>query len=302
MRSLDQEAFRREYGEFGGKWARKYKNGDASALPTLTELMNGLISWYSTILIKQNQISTTEYKNRAVKRAKDTFVEIFRSMEISQWNKQFSFNEPELNLENPYSKVTCLILYLNSMELGDPPLYAEVNRVARDMDMNYLETLGPFLRGLSEITLWAESNRRGEDIISPGFKSQGGLSYNIGSSFILWRGSQMKPEGIQNYKVNIGNYVSLPGCKSTSKSLTVALSFALEGTHSERLPVLFVIACQNFSKFHGVAMTNEAYSAYPAEQTVLLSEGCGMYVLAVHRDYVMSNSSGVLAKYKGETI
>lgn len=75
------------------------------------------------------------------------------------------------------------------MELGDPPLYAEVNRVARDMDMNYLETLGPFLRGLSEITLWAESNKKADDIISPGFKSRNGHSFNIGSSFILWRGS-----------------------------------------------------------------------------------------------------------------
>ena len=164
-------------------------------------------------------------------------------MDIRNWDHEFTFNEPELNLENPYSKVTCLILYLNSMELGDPPLYAEVNRVARDLDLDYLETLGPFLRGLSEITRWAESNKKGEDGIEPGFKSQGGHSYNIGSSFILWRGSQMKPEGILNYKVNIGKYVSLPGCKSTSKSLAVALSFALESSHSGREPVLFVIAC-----------------------------------------------------------
>ena len=49
-------------------------------------------------------------------------------------------------------------------------------------------------------------------------------------------------------------------------------------------------------------MTNEAYSAYPAEQTVLLSEGCGMYVLAVEKDFKMVNGAGSLAKYNGSTI
>ena len=39
--------------------------------------------------------------------------------------------DPVLGLWNPYSKVTCIILYLYSMELGTPTLYAEANRVAR---------------------------------------------------------------------------------------------------------------------------------------------------------------------------
>ena len=33
-----------------------------------------------------------------------------------------------LGLVCPYSNVTCLILYLYSMEFGSPPLYAELNR------------------------------------------------------------------------------------------------------------------------------------------------------------------------------
>ena len=40
-----------------------------------------------------------------------------------------------LGIDGPYSKVSCLILYLYSMELGSPPLYYEANRVARDMDL-----------------------------------------------------------------------------------------------------------------------------------------------------------------------
>ena len=61
-------------------------------------------------------------------------------------------DDPELGLEEPYSKATCLILYLYSMELGDPPLYAELNRVARDMDLTQLKNLGPIQKTLGLIT------------------------------------------------------------------------------------------------------------------------------------------------------
>ena len=61
--------------------------------------------------------------------------------EPMNWNK----NDQVLGLCNPYSKVTCLILYLYSMELGMPQLYSEVNRVSRDMDLNYLKELGPYI-------------------------------------------------------------------------------------------------------------------------------------------------------------
>ena len=43
-------------------------------------------------------------------------------------------NSSELGVKNPYSKISCLIVYLYSLELGTPPLYVEANRVARDMD------------------------------------------------------------------------------------------------------------------------------------------------------------------------
>ena len=34
-------------------------------------------------------------------------------------------------LSNPYHPATCFVLYLYSLELGNPPLYAELNRVIR---------------------------------------------------------------------------------------------------------------------------------------------------------------------------
>jgi len=53
--------------------------------------------------------------------------------------------DAEYSIKNPYSKISCIVLYLYSMELGSPTLYAEVNRVARDKDYNYLKELGPYV-------------------------------------------------------------------------------------------------------------------------------------------------------------
>ena len=33
----------------------------------------------------------------------------------------------DLDIHNPYGKISCLVLYLYSMEIGTPPLYTEIN-------------------------------------------------------------------------------------------------------------------------------------------------------------------------------
>ena len=63
-----------------------------------------------------------------------------------------SDKDPILGLRNPYSKVACLMMYLYSMEIGNPKLYAEANRVARDQDKTFLKELGPFLHALGRVT------------------------------------------------------------------------------------------------------------------------------------------------------
>ena len=70
----------------------------------------------------------------------------------------------EHDICNPYSKITQLILYLYSMEIGSPPLYYEVNRVCRTRDYaKNLQTLGPFILALSIVTGIAESNKEPKD-------------------------------------------------------------------------------------------------------------------------------------------
>ena len=58
------------------------------------------------------------------------------SLDESEWDKPletspFTINS-DLSLWNPYSAVSCWLLYLYSMELGSPPLYMELNRAARE--------------------------------------------------------------------------------------------------------------------------------------------------------------------------
>ena len=62
----------------------------------------------------------------------------------------------EMSLENPYGKMSCLILYLYSMELGSPPLYYEINRVCRTMDQSNIFSLGPYIKALGEVTKLSE--------------------------------------------------------------------------------------------------------------------------------------------------
>ena len=99
--------------------------------------------------------------------------------------------DDDYSLHNPYSSVTCFILYLYSMEFGDPPLYAELNRVARNMDKEYVDMLGPFSRALNEVTWQAEDNRRDDDKIENGQikKRTAGVPFNLSGMFLLFRGA-----------------------------------------------------------------------------------------------------------------
>ena len=94
-----------------------------------------------------------------------------------------------------------LILYLYSLELGSPPLYAEANRVARDMDLTYLKELGPYVKALGAITFFSEIYKKEKE--TPG-QELGNLRYNMAGSFLLFRGAYMKNEWVLPYIDVIG--------------------------------------------------------------------------------------------------
>jgi len=64
-------------------------------------------------------------------------------------------------------------------------------------------------------------------------------------------------------------------------------------------PTLFVIACGNYFNIQGLTMNNEAYTAYPSEAEVLLTEGCKINVLAVDYGVKISNALGQIGFYNG---
>ena len=78
-----------------------------------------------------------------------TLEQFIKALDLSQddMNKPMNIDssDPVLGITNAYSKATCLVLYLYSMEFGTPQLFAEANRVSRDIDTTQIRELGPFL-------------------------------------------------------------------------------------------------------------------------------------------------------------
>ena len=159
--------------------------------------------------------------------------------------------DPELGLRNPYSKITCIVLYYYSMEFGNPPLYAEVNRVSRDQDFSQLNNLGPFLRALGAITARAEGYRHADDKIKTGANYTSGSEFNIAGIFLLFRGVQMKDEQLDPYEQNLysntfdegerkGKPISLktPCYLSCSRKPKEALKFAFQNLKPDHIPIL----------------------------------------------------------------
>lgn len=64
---------------------------------------------------------------------------------------------------NPYSPEVQLILNLYSME---PPIYSDVNKASRKLDMSKLRTLGPFAKAIFRVLYCGnETDEKRDDAI-----------------------------------------------------------------------------------------------------------------------------------------
>ena len=129
----------------------------------------------------------------------------------------------------------------------------------------------------------------------------GAADCNMARAFLLYRGSLMKEEWIHHYRDNKGQVVRLRGNTSCSRSLKVALTFALDDPKPDFTPVLFVTACQNFYAPKGIMMNNDLYSKYPDEYELLLQEGCKVWVLEFDEDILIQNEYN-MKKYHDKNI
>lgn len=233
-RGIRRSGFAKTSFEFGYAWGELVKS-DKRARPSFEEIMTGLFRWYTDQLRTRTKDKSKAVQLRMMQIARKTFNDLMEKANIpaertSEPLHAYDMDE-DLDLANPYSKISCFILYLYSLEFGDPPLYTEVNRAARMNDMSKVETLGPFQRALISITSQAEKARDPDDRIKNGeyiFMNDGGLQFNIAGIFLLFRGMPMRNEWLQNYesKINPPTCVRLPGSVSCSRDLHVAFKFA----------------------------------------------------------------------------
>lgn len=104
--------------------------------------------------------------------------------------------------KDPSNPQTQLILRLYSME---PPFYSYLNNACREMDMQKIETLGPFAKAIFKVLGCGKySDERREDAIEQGVQF---TFHKIGSmcrSFLLFRGALMYKEWIEGWRENVG--------------------------------------------------------------------------------------------------
>ena len=163
-------------------------------MPSVNEIITGLLEW----IVMRTELRTKDVNEhrarRMIKMSKDFMEQILKAINLDESERDKPLKiagRTDIALTNPYSAVTCWLLYLYSMELGQPALYLELNRVSRDMDLSLLKQLGPFARALCYICTAAETNKKEEDKILNG-EEFGGEEYNLAGCFLLWRGAAMK--------------------------------------------------------------------------------------------------------------
>ena len=64
-------------------------------------------------------------------------------------------------------------------------------------------------------------------------KIEGGSSFNLAGSFLLWRGAPMKDEWVLPYAIQLGRQIRLPHSTSCSLHPDVAVGFAIPDVPKE---------------------------------------------------------------------
>lgn len=241
-----------------------------------------------------------------VARVKETFKELQEAVNVDSYSASLPMakrtdstttpGNDQLDLCNPYSLITCFLLYLYSMEFGDPPLYAEMNRVTRMMDTSQLRALGPLAQAFSCIINSASHYFEEDDQGKTGFSlhyMHGGVEENIGGIYMLHNGSALEEEHQETLiALPPSSYLTVDTNTTFSHNLSTALTFAFgtvaRGQQGAEIvgagplkPTLFSLAIKNYSSPDGILLRNSAYTPYPEEAEMLLKGGVEVLVLGV---------------------
>jgi len=153
----------------------------------------------------------------------------------------------------------------------EPPLYGQLSKASREMDMSKIDTLGPFARALLEVLGGGNNvDKKREDALKRGKEngSKGPLGH-FSQSFVVFRGVKMVDDELFDYYKNkLGRSVNVSGTTSTSSELSVALEQSKCGKTFKNQPgksVLFVFLLRNYSFQFFFRVNKPEYSPYPHE-------------------------------------
>ena len=107
------------------------------------------------------------------KKITNTYKKFFKQLQdkvkFSDLNKPLErSHDKEFGVENPYSKAVCFLMYLYSMEVGDPTLYAELNKAVRSSDPAQVDTFGTIAMAMEVFMVFCEGKKKKDDHITTG--------------------------------------------------------------------------------------------------------------------------------------
>jgi len=103
------------------------------------------------------------------------------------------------NLFNPESKNVAILVYIYSMEFGNPALFNVLNLTMRTGDTAYFQSLGPYSVAMMVVTSGCEDERDDKILAGESIKEDKLNINQFRACFNLFRGGAMKREWINDY-------------------------------------------------------------------------------------------------------
>ena len=103
------------------------------------------------------------------------------------------------NLWNPESKNVAILVYIYSMEFGNPALFNVLNLTMRTGDTAYFQSLGPYSVAMAVVTGGCEKRRDDKILAGKSIKEDKLNIKHFRACFNLFRGGAMKREWINDY-------------------------------------------------------------------------------------------------------
>lgn len=123
-------------------------------------------------------------------------------------------------------------------------------------------------------------------------------------SFILFRGTKMTQDQIDDWFKIIGSKVYFPCNVSATRNLRICLNFAKCDWEEQKQglkPCIVVMLIQNYTPFGGFRLSNGNFSAYSYEDEIVLKEGIEM--LPIHaEEYIVENKAAMFGDFNEKPV